>query len=81
MAQKWRSLTHQQRGTYEKRASEKHEAPLEVMSLMERNNTMLHMTKRHQVDVSVTCKMPVLKSSRLVFFPFVAGKHSTAVRI
>ena len=59
MAQKWRSLTHQQRESYEKRESEAHEAPLEVFSLLERNNIMLRMTKRQQADVSVTCKMPV----------------------
>ena len=39
MAQKLRFLTHQQRESDEKRASEAHEALLEVLSLMKRKSS------------------------------------------
>ena len=51
MAEKWRSLSAEEKEVYFSRVREVNECPLEALNFKEKKDIMMWIAKRHQADV------------------------------
>ena len=55
MAERWRSLSVEEKEVYERRVQAVKETPMGVLSAKEKKVIMMRIARRHQADVSSTC--------------------------
>ena len=55
MAEKWRSLSEEEREKYDNQAQKANECPLETLSPKEKKDIMMRIARRHQTDVCYEC--------------------------